>query len=197
MKRKKTNVAVLLLVLIIGLGGIGSIIAYSLHVNANIPQLYVRERRGTGERMYRNTVGINIRENYPRNPAQLMDLYLSSVLFLYGNIILDEGIFMEVIEFQREMFSGELLAASTPQSQFENLMTSLEVFDYLGLSLRTSTVENIRHDFYDQRTALAYVIHPFFLQDNIYRVYHLVQDEFDMWRINSWSQADSDFNVMP
>ena len=197
MKKKKTNVAVLLFVLIIGIGGIVSIVAYSMHVNANIPQLYVRERRGTGERLYRNTVGINIRENYPRNPAQLMDLYLLSVSFLYGNIILDEGIFMEVIEFQREMFSDELLASSTAQSQFDNLMASLEVLDYLGLSLRTSTVENIRHDFYDQRTALAYVIHPFFLQDNIYRVYHLAMDENNKWRINSWSQADSDFNILP
>jgi len=197
-KRKPRRVArknglLFLIILVVGIAAIGSILAYGAHVSANAPQYFVHERRHTGERMYRETVGSNISENYPQTPWHLMELYAASFFLLHGNFILDESIFMDVIEFQREMFTQELRDRNPPQYQLYNHLTNLHIFQEAEAVLRPSRVENIRHDFYDQRSALAYVVHPFMTHENLYRVYHLEMDGNDLWRINSWVEADAEF----
>ena len=197
MKKKRKNVGLFILILLLGIGAIAGILAYGAYVTANTPQPFVWERRHNAERMYQETVGLNLEEDYPQNPARLMELYSTSVFFLYGNFILCEDIFMEVIEFQRALFSQELLATTTAQQQFNNLMRNLDnIQEESELILRRSVIENIRHDFYDQRTALAYVIHPFMFHVDLFRVYHLVMDDDDRWKINSWRLADSEFNII-
>ena len=192
-KRKKKNGILFFVILLLGVGVIGAALAYAAHVSANTPQYFVHERRHTAERLYRQTVGLNISENYPQNPRDLMDLYATSFFLLHGNFILDEGIFMNVIEFQREMFSQELRDLNPPQLQLANHLANLETFREADATLRPSTVENIRYDHAGQRTALAHVVHPFMTHENLYRVYHLMMDENDMWRINSWVESNEEF----
>ena len=189
----RKNRLLFFIILIAGIAAIGSILAYGAHVSANAPQYFIYERRHTADRLYRETVGLDINENYPQTPWQLMDLYATSFFLLHGNFILDEGVFMEVIEFQRELFTQELRDRNPPQLQLANHMANLEIFREADAVLRPSRVENVRHDFYDQRTALAYVVHPFMTHENLYRVYHLMMDDNDMWRINSWAEADEEF----
>jgi len=199
MKKKRNHVGLFIAIAILGVCGIATIFAIGAHVSANTPQPYVWERRHNAARLYAETVELDIHnpENYPQNPQQLMELYNAAFFFLHGDFILDDDIFMEVIEFQRALFTDEILETTTARQQFDNLMNNLEILradnDVL---LRRSFVENIRHDFRDQRTALAYVVHPFMLQADLYRVYHLRMDDNNMWRINSWSRADSEFNIL-
>ena len=195
-RRRRTvrkNRLLFFIILIAGIAAIGSILAYTAHISANTPQDFVYERRHTAGRLYRETVGLDISENYPQTPWQLMDLYATSFFLLHGNFILDEGIFLEVIEFQRELFTQELRDRNPPQLQLANHLANLETFREADAVLRPSRVENVRHDFYDQRSALAYVVHPFMTHENLYRVYHLIMDDDDMWRINSWAEADEEF----
>ena len=192
-KRKKKNGLLFFVILLLGIGAIASILAYGAHVSANMPQYFVHERRHTADRLYRQTVGSDILENYPQNPRDLMDLYTTSFFLLHGNFILDEGIFMEVIEFQRELFTQELRDLNPAHLQLANHLANLETFREADAVLRPSTVENIRYDHAGQRTALAHVVHPFMTHENLYRVYHLVMDENDMWRINSWAEANEEF----
>lgn len=182
-----------LIILVLGIVTISSILVYGMRVSENMPQHFVHERRHRGERMYRETVGLNLAEDYPQGPWQLMELYTTSFTLLHGNFILDEGIFMDVIEFQRELFSQELRSRNTAEHQLFNHLANMETFRDADAVLRTSSVENIRHDFYDQRSALAYVIHPFMNHESLYRVYHLIMDDNDIWRINSWVEADEEF----
>lgn len=197
MKRKRKNIGVFVVVLILGLGAIGAILAYGAHVSANIHRRFVHERYHTAERLYRATVGQNILENHPQNPRELMEFYTDSFFLLHGDFIVCDDIFMEVIEFQRALFSPSLLTGTTAQQQFDRLKANLEALGEEGnMLLRRPVVDNIRHDFYDQRTALAYVIHPFMFHADLYRVYHLIMDDNDRWLINSWSLADADFNII-
>ena len=189
----RKNSLLFLIILLAGILAIGGILAYGAHVSANSPQHFVHERRHTADRLYRETVGMDIYENYPQTPWKLMEIYAASFFLLHGNFILDEGIFMEVIEFQRQLFTQELRDRNPSHLQLANHLANLEIFREADAVLRPSTVENVRHDFYDQRTALAYVIHPFMTHENLYRVYHLEMDENDMWRINTWREADEEF----
>ena len=195
-KIKRKNTLLFFIILIAGIGIIGAILAYGAHVSANLPQHFVHERRHTADRLYRETVGLNISENYPQSPWQLMELYATSFFLLHGNFILDEDIFMEVIEFQREMFSQELRDRNPPDLQLANHLINLGTFREAEAVLRPSTVEDIRFDHAGQRTALAHVVHPFMTHENLYRVYHLIMDENDMWRINSWTEANEDFELI-
>jgi lactate dehydrogenase-like 2-hydroxyacid dehydrogenase len=192
-RTKKKNVLLFFIVLILGIGAIGSILAYGAHVSANMPQHFVHERRHTAGRLYRETVGLDLDENYPQEPADLMELYARAFFLLHGNFIIDEDIFMDVIEFQRQLFTQELRDRNPAQYQLANHLANLEIFDEANAVLRPPTIERIRHDFYDQRTALAYVIHSFMAHENLYRVYHLMMDENDMWRINTWREANEYF----
>ena len=192
--KKRKNSLLFFIILLVGIGAIGSILAYGAHVSANTPQLFVHERRHTADRLHRETVGMDITENYPQTPWQLMDLYNTAFFLLHGNFVLDEGVFMDVIEFQREMFTQELRDRNPPHSQLANHLINLETFREAEAVLRPSIVENIRHDHVGQRTALAYVVHPFVMHENLYRMYHLEMDDDDMWRINSWVETDEEFN---
>lgn len=193
MRKKRKNTLLFMIIMLAGIVAIGSILAYGAHVSANTPQYFVHERRHTAGRLYRETVGRDMEENYPQTPLLLMELYATTFFLLHGNFILDEDIFMEAIEFQRQLFTQELRDRNPPQLQLANLLANLETFGEADAVLRPSTVENVRHDFYDQRSALAYVVHPFMTHENLYRVYHLEMDENDMWRINSWVEADEEF----
>ena len=194
MVKKRKNTMLFFMILLAGIAIIVSILAYGSHVSANMPQHFVHERRHTADRMYRETVELDIRKNYPQTPWQLMDLYATSFFLLHGNFILDERIFMDVIEFQRELFSQELRDLNPLELQLANHLSNLKRFREADAVLRPSRVENVRHDFYGQRTALAYVVHPFMTHENLYRVYHLEMDENDMWRINSWTEATEEFD---
>ena len=193
-RKKRKNGLLFFIILLLGIGAIGSILAYGAHVSANMPQYFVHERRHTADRLYRETVGLDLSEDYPQSPMQLMELYTRSFFLLHGNFIIDEDIFMNVIEFQRELFTQDLRDRNPAEFQLANLLINLEIFGEAEAVLRPSTIQSIRHDFYDQRTALAYVVHPFMAHENLYRVYHLVMDENDMWRINTWSEANEDFD---
>ena len=197
MKRKRKNLGLFIAIAVIGALGIGAIFAYGAYVTANTHQPFVWERRHNALRMYREMTEMDIAQNHPQSPARLMEIYNDTFFFLHGDFILDEDVFMEVIEFQRVLFSEELLANTTARQQFDNLMRNLDTIRADGsIIFRRSQVENIRHDFHDQRTALAYVVHPFIAHENLYRVYHLVMDNEDRWVINSWSLADNEFNII-
>jgi len=192
-RKKRKNGLLFFIILLLGIGAIGSILAYGAHVSANMPQHFVHERRHTADRLYRETVGTDLVENYPQTPWQLMELYATAFFLLHGNFIVDEGVFMEVIEFQRELFTQELRDRNPAHYQLANHLMNLETFRQADAVLRPSTVENIRYDHQGHRTALAYVVHPFMAHENLYRVYHLEMDENDMWRINSWVEANEYF----
>ena len=194
MKRK--NRLAFVLILILGIASIASILLYGAHVAANTPQIFVRERRGTGERFYRETLGLNLDEEYPRTPQRLMDLYNTTTLFLYGNIILDPDMFMRVIEFQRQLFSEELRSITTAQRQFDNMMHNKETLGEAGIRVSDATVEDIRYDFVDQRVAAVHVHRRLFSYDDMYRIYYLILDDSDRWRIHSWEVTDYMFRPL-
>jgi len=196
-QNKISNKGLFIVVAIFGICLIGGLIAYGAYVSNNIQHIFVREHRHVGERLYSETVELDLYANYPQSPTRLMEFYNTAFFLLNSNIIIYDNVMMEVINFQRNLFSAELLSLSTPQQQFETLRRNLEeLYAGGGVTLRRSTIENVRHDFYDQRTALVYVIHPFMFAPDLHRIYHLIMDENDMWKINSWVLTDSEFNII-
>jgi hypothetical protein len=195
-KIKKQQVIAFVIILVCGVAAIAGLLLHALRVTAETEQPFVHERRHNAQRLYRETIGRDILENYPQTPRELMEAYGASVWLLYGEFIATEDMFMQVIEFQRTLFSHELRQSITADEQFNNLMASIAEMSYAGVLARRPEIEEIAFDFIDQRSALVEVRHRFTWHDNLYRLYYVVMDENDLWRIASWALADSDFNLL-
>ncbi|MCL2349929.1 MAG: hypothetical protein FWC67_00470 [Defluviitaleaceae bacterium] len=195
MSNKAKQILGVTIVLLVGAGALAAIFTYSLRISADIERPFVPERRQTAQRLYRDTIGLDIERNYPTNPRDVVELYIRSVFFLYGDFIAYESMFMEVINFQRMLVTEELMQGITPQQQFANLQQSLYYIDQTGISLRPPQVtSDALISYYDSRRALVNVVYPFLFYDQMYRIYYLVQDEHDnRWRIHSWQQTDETF----
>ena len=196
MKKRKSNTAVFVLVLLVGVLGLGAIFFYASVVTSQIERPFVHERRQTAERLHRETVGLDLEQDYPTTPRGVMELYAITVQFLYGDFIALDSMFMEVIEFQRMLFSQQLRQYNSAQQQFYNLIEHLQLLEEAEARILRPEVEEISFDYVDMRSVLVQVRHRFAHHSNLYRLYHLVLDENDTWRINSWVEADENFNAI-
>ncbi|MCL2753692.1 MAG: hypothetical protein FWE44_06050 [Defluviitaleaceae bacterium] len=196
MKKKKSNAGIFVLVLTVGILAFAGVFYYAYTVSSQIERPFVHERRQAAERMYRETVGIDIERNYPTTPRALMELYAITVHFLYGDFIAVDSMFMEIIEFQRMLFSTQLRQLNSAQQQFNALVEHLELLAEAEARILRPEVEEITRGYIDERSALVQVRHRFAHHDSLYRLYHLVMDDNDMWRINSWVEADENFNAI-
>lgn len=192
---KKTSIIVGVLILVIGFGIIGAMIFHAIRIEAAIERPFVPERRQTAERHYRDTLGRDMENDYPQTPRELMELYATTILFLYGDFIALESMFMQVIDFQRSLFTDELRSAVSAQDQFINLQESLTELDDADANIRRAEIHEFTVDYVYERHALVQVSHRFMFQDDLHRLYHLSLDENDRWRIASWALADEDFNL--
>ncbi|MDR2166732.1 MAG: hypothetical protein LBE35_02635 [Clostridiales bacterium] len=195
MTKKNKQILIGILVIIVGVGGIVALLAYAFRVTAETEWPFVHERRHSAQRLYNETIGRNILENYPTTPRELMEAYAASVLFLYGDFIALDSVFMQAIEFQRHLFSDGLRASITAEEQFLNLSANLAELGYANIMVRRPEIYEIAFDFVDQRSALVEVRHRFVGHDYMYRLYHVALDDADLWRIMSWAVTDSDFNL--
>ena len=195
-KKTKNNLFAFIVVAIVGVGIIVGIMAYAFYVSANIERPFVHARRIQAQRLYDGTVGQNIEANYPTTPRRVMELYLMSFRLLHGDFIAMESMFFEVIDFQRLLFSEELLErAGTREEQFATLMENLDIIAQTEVTIRSSELFEINLDYRYENTALAQVRHNMLRYEDLYRLYFLQMDENDKWRIHSWRQTNSNFDV--
>ena len=200
MTKQRKHIVPFILILIVGLGLIGGIVWYAVTIQSEMEMPFVHERRHTAQQLYNQTLGRDMENDYPATPRALLELYAETVMFLHGDFIANEDMFLRAINFQRSLFTDELAGLVTAQQQLNNLRESLVIMDYYGLSPRRSHVYEFTLDYVDGRTALVEVRHPFrhpfeYMED-MFRVYYLQMDWQDRWKIHSWAQTDEFFNVL-
>ena len=193
---KKNSIIAFIAIAVIGAGTLAGIVWYAISLEAGIERPFVPERRQTAERHYRDTLGRDMENDYPGTPRELMELYAATILFLYGDFIALDSMFMRVIEFQRSLFTEELRGVISAQDQFANLQESLVELGYADANVRRAEVREFTIDYVYERHALVEVSHRFMFQEDLNRLYHLSLDENDRWRIASWALADEDFNLV-
>lgn len=200
MKTKRKNVGLFIFVLIVGIGLIVGIALYAMRIQDAMDLPFVHERRHTAQQLYNETLGRDMENNYPANPRALMELYAATVLFLHGDFIASEDMFLRAINFQRSLFTDELAGMVTAQQQMNNIRHSLEILGEYGVVTRRPQIYEFTIDYADGRTALVEVRspfrHPFEYLEDMYRVYYLVLDWQDRWKIHSWAQTDEFFNIL-
>jgi len=193
---KKTSIIAFIIILFVGIGTIGGILWHAFRVEAETERPFVHERRQTAERHYRSTLGRDMERDYPRTPRELMELYSTTVLFLHGDFIALDSMFMQVIEFQRSLFTTQLQELMTAQEQFDSLMQNLAELSEIDANIRRAEFDEITIDYVEGNNALVQARHRFLFNEDLHRLYWLQLDEDGRWRIASWALADENWNVV-
>ncbi|MCL2854664.1 MAG: hypothetical protein FWE21_03500 [Defluviitaleaceae bacterium] len=199
-KQKRKNIVPFVIILLAGVGLVGGIFWWGLRVQEEMEQPFVHERRHTAGQLYNETLGRDMVNDYPATPRALMELYAATVVFLTGDFIACEDMFLRAINFQRSLFTDELAATTTAQGQLNTLRQNVAIMQDYGLAVRRPVVYEFTIDYYEGRTALVEVRRPFRSPfddlDDMYRVYYLALDWQDRWKIHSWAQTDENFQLL-
>jgi len=191
--KKKSNMPIAITIIVLGVVIIASIIFYVIYLDANTVRLFQHEHRHVGASLYESTVGRNIEQDFPHSPLELMRLYNDISFFLYGGIIVDDDLFMDVINLQRRLLSPELQESITAQQQFNHIKNAVNTLNEQGVFVRRSEVEHIQYDFYDQSTAIANIRQFLAFYGNVFWRYQLEVNESNQWMIVSWERVDESF----
>ncbi|MCL2415970.1 MAG: hypothetical protein FWD01_04055 [Defluviitaleaceae bacterium] len=193
--KKKRNIMPGIIVLLLGLIVITGILFYGYYVTSTTHTPFYSNRTNQGQQLYNETLGRDMVVNYPQSPEELMNLYNAATFFLYGNIIADEQMIADVIDFQRLMLSHEIVTTNSPTEQLRNIREAVDFLNDAGITVRRPEVMAVRFDLHSNRIAIANIRQIMVFNDNLYWVYFLELDDNDQWKIVSWSQTDDTFTL--
>ena len=193
--KKKSNTMLAILIILIGLLIFAGIFVYLSFVEANTVHLFTRENRHIGAQLYEATLGLDMEENYPESPLTLMRLYNDINFFLYRNIIVNDELFMRVVDLQRELLHPQLIESLTREQQAAHIRNAVETLGEQGVLVGRSEIDHVQYDFYNQRTARVNIRQPLIFYGAVYWVYMLEIDENGQWKIVGWVETDESFIV--
>jgi len=191
-KKTKKNYLPGIIILILGLAIIIGILAYSYYSAATYDSPFFPERRTMGQRLYAETLARDLQIAYPQTPEELMALHSAASFLLYGDFTDDADFLVDVINWQRQMYSPELLAANPPDTQLENLLDAIAFLYETGITPRRPEIISVRFYYLDQ--AAVHMRQVMVHYDNLYWVYFLETNEDDRWKIMGWVRTDYTFS---
>ena len=122
---KRSNIVLFVVILVVGVVAIASVLIYAYNLHKNTPVLFNSNKKTAAGKLYEKIKSIDLEANYPETPEAVMELYNDITLMLYGDMIVAEELFPELINIQRELLSGEILGMNTFDEQYQNLKDSL------------------------------------------------------------------------
>ena len=189
--RKKVNIWVSILVILLGFGIIGGFIFYAFQRNADVVQNFVRQHRSSGQLLYDEVFSFDLAEDYPQTPEEIMQLYSAITLLLYGGMIINDDLYVDILQQLRGILSNDLIEHIPLEIQLAHLQESLSVLGEVGALPRRPQVLHIRRETEDR--ALAHVRQFIMYYEHVYWIYLLERDENEHWKIMSWVRTDSTF----
>ena len=176
--------------------GIGvGLVVYSLSLDHSTPFNQARINRATV--LYDNVMSFGITYNYPLTPEELMSKKSDILMLLYGEFIVDDALFSDVIAQQRLLLGDEILRYNTFESQLQNFMDTLSEIRTNNIRLMSIDVLPIVSQPSIPYFAIARVVQNF---ENVGRVHMLYYLGFSVddgkWRILSWAEADENFEAV-
>jgi len=191
---KKSNkilgISILALVLLLLVG----VLAYSFTVDST--NEFHPNRTGMGRILYERVMELDAYVNFPRTPTEVMEMQADILMLLYGDFIVDETLFADVLRQQRLLFSDELLELNSFEMQHRNFMGYLD-------TLRDDEIRAISTDVLPMETgplenfAVMRVTQSFSNLGTVYWIYHLERENsHSNWKINAWTTADENFSAI-
>lgn len=166
---------------------------YSISLENTNP--FHTNRTGRARILYENVMSMDKNLNYPRTAEEVMDMQAEILMLLYGDFIIDDSLFSEVIMQQRLILGSELLELNSFYDQYNNFMSYLITLREDNIRLISIEVMPIIYDPFNSNLGVARVTQNFSVLGRINWVYYLQRSNTDNnWRIIGWSLSDEDFS---
>ncbi len=159
---------------------------------------FENDKKSMAEVLYSDVLSVDLKEDYPKTPDEVMRFFGKCYKLIYGNMIRNDEILAEVVHVQRNVFSEELASTNTFEREFQEIKESIStlkdnrvyvidfdtkppVYDkeYNTCEIRTIISTNARDE---SGSSLK-----------MYMLFNVVKDDNGFWRINSFRKTNSEF----
>lgn len=137
---------------------------------------------------YDKIMAYNLDTQYPSNYVEVLNIHNEIVQFLYGGEITDEQI-PDVIAQQRNLFSKELLALNSYESQVQKATIEIQTQRESGEMIISNDLVESFVTPESPDVALAYVAEYTNTTQNNYLKFDIIKEDH-LWKINSWHKVD-------
>ncbi len=145
--------------------------------------------------LYDKIVDYDYVNDYPKTPEEVMDIYLKTVRMLYGDMIVSEELYSEILSKQRLLLDEEILSLTTEEKQMERLLISLDLLKQQGVFALSLEQKAPVYNEDDKRYCVVRVTQFNSSSTNSYRNFYLSQNNAEgKWKIINWEATDQEFN---
>lgn len=166
-------------------------IGYLYYTNKNTAVYFNPSKKHAAEKLYYNIMNRNLDTDYPVNPEEVMDYNISIIQLIYGNMIVEESLYENVILQQRKLFSKSLLEQNTLEQQIDVIKTAVGLLKEQNLS--SYHISQLPTIFNPQDNNFCYVRVKQQLNngEDFYWEYSLEKNkETERWEIVLWTLTD-------
>lgn len=172
---------------------VGALIYAKIPENTN---QFHYNRADKGRILYKDVMDMNAEYKYPKTPEEVMGKKANTLMLMYGDFVVDESLYTDIITQQRLLFSDELLQLNPFDEQIENFINFLEILRDEDEEIRVVNIEvlPIIYPPNTQNIAVARVSQSYRNLGQINWVYYLERSTVDdKWRITGWYLTDENF----
>lgn len=174
-------------IILLGIAIFSWITYYAYATYKDLPNNFTRSRKNIGEKMYASLMALDLKNQYPAAPLDVMDVYADTAMLLYGDIIVNDELIKDVIGVQRQLYSDELLSKATEQEQFDEFKNSLETLQSSGFRMTKAEATATNYDPLNKDACVVnlyeYAIN---VEDKLEWNFHLIKGDDGKWKINTW-----------
>lgn len=191
---KKSNKIIGISILVTMLSLLVVVVIYAMNVD-NTSQFHPN-RTGLARILHERIMNMDLYGNYPKTPEEVMNMQADILMILYGDFILDETIFEDIIRQQRLLFSDELRELNSFDNQHSNFLRYLDILRDNGIRAVSTEVLPIEQSPMEN-FAIVRITQSFSNLGTVRWVYHLERiSSSSSWRIARWTVADENFVPM-
>ena len=117
----KTSVYMAILIVLAGAILVVSFGAYGYFSYKNTPVYFNSAKAEQAKRLYSKAMDINLDQNYPKTPDEVMELYLIMSRLIYSDMIVEPSLYGEIITQMRKLYGPEMLKENPYETQLETV----------------------------------------------------------------------------
>ncbi len=170
-------------------------IGYLYYTNKNTVVYFNPNKRHAAEKLYYNIMNRNLETDYPASPEDVMEYNLNIIQLIYGNMIVEESLYENVILQQRKLFAKSLLEQNTLEQQTEVIKTAVSLLKEQQLSSYNISQLPTIFNPHDNDFCYIRVKQQLNNGEDFYWEYSLEKnEETDRWEIVLWTLTDEYYN---
>lgn len=149
--------------------------------------MFTSYKKNQGEKLYEAVTSVDFNQNYPKTPDDVISYYITISKLIYGNYIIKDELFDELITIMQAFYSDEIKQLNPLNNQIASVKESLSELAKTNTYTIDFEVYPATYLSSDNSTAMAQVKAYTNSSTTVMWTYYLAQDlETYEWKITNW-----------